>query len=73
MIYQNVKIQIYDIERLLIDLIRNKNKIPFDYYKEIIDGYRKKIYDMDVEKLNNYSNCFPNPDAIMQAIQLEVF
>lgn len=34
--YNNVQINIYNKERMLIELIRNKNTIPFDYYKEII-------------------------------------
>ena len=33
---ENVKVNIYDEERMLVELIRKKNTIPFDYYKEII-------------------------------------
>ena len=33
-------INIYDKERLLIELIKRRNQIAFDYYKEIINNYR---------------------------------
>ena len=29
---ENVKVNIYDEERMLVELIRKKNTIPFDYY-----------------------------------------
>lgn len=34
--YDGVDIAIYDKERLLVELIRNKRKFSFDFYKEII-------------------------------------
>ncbi len=46
-IINKTTIKIYSKERLLIELIRHRNKIPFDYYKEIISSYRNKIYDLD--------------------------
>lgn len=36
-----VKVKIYGKERMLIELIRNRNSIGFDYYKEIIENYRE--------------------------------
>ena len=34
--YNNVKLRIYDKERMLIELVRNKNSISYDMYKEMI-------------------------------------
>ena len=34
--YRGLVFSIYGQERLLVDLIRTKSKLPFDYYKEII-------------------------------------
>lgn len=70
--YQNTIIQIYDKERMLIELIRRKNNLPFDYYKEIIENYRRITYDLDIEKLQEYVLFFPKKEYIMNAIQLEV-
>lgn len=66
-------IKLYSKERLLIELIRHKNKLPFDYYKEIISSYRNKIYDLDAEWFEDNINQFPGSKKIMDAIQLEVY
>ncbi len=71
--HQNIEIKIYDMERMLIELIRNRKALPFDYYKEIIDSYRKRIHEMDIERLQEYISTFPRSDSIMETIQLEVF
>ena len=70
--YQGKPIRIYDRERMLIELIRNAKKLPFDYYKEIIERYRRTVYDLDIQKLQEYTTVFPKGDAIMQSIELEV-
>ena len=70
--YQGKQIRIYDRERMLIELIRNAKKLPFDYYKEIIESYRRAVYDLDIQKLQEYTAIFPKGDAIMQSIELEV-
>jgi len=46
--------------------------LPFDYYKEIIESYRRIVYRLDVQKLQEYIPVFPKGDAIMEAIELEV-
>ncbi|MBR5428065.1 MAG: hypothetical protein IK118_06930 [Clostridia bacterium] len=65
-------IRIYDPERMLIELIRNKKKLPFDYYKEIIRSYRRITDELDFSKLEAYLSFFPRADGIFDAIQLEV-
>ena len=66
-------IRLYSKERLLVELIRHKNKIPFDYYKEIINSYRNKIYDLDEELFEDNVGKFPGSKKIMNAIKLEVY
>ncbi len=65
-------INIYSRERLLVDLIRYKSKIPFDLYKEIINNYRKIIYELDFLTVFDYCEKFKNSDKISDVIQLEV-
>lgn len=72
-VFQNISIRIYDKERMLIELIRNKGKMPFDYYKEIIENYRNIIHSLDIEKIQDYVMNFSSGDNIARAIQLEVF
>ncbi|MHB1485323.1 MAG: type IV toxin-antitoxin system AbiEi family antitoxin domain-containing protein [Saccharofermentanales bacterium] len=70
---QGVMIRIYDKERMLIELIRNKNKLPYDYYKEIIGIYRNIIHELDIERIQNYANIFPKGGLIAKVLQAEVF
>lgn len=71
--YNNVKINIYNKERMLIELIRNKNTIPFDYYKEIISNYREIADEIDMSLLADYLDCFTNGKRIFEIIHREVF
>lgn len=72
-IYEGVTINIYDKERLLIDLARNKNKIGYDLYKEIISNYRKIADKLDISKIEEYLQYFANSDKILGILQDEVF
>ena len=71
--YNNVKINIYNKERMLIELIRNKNTISFDYYKEIIGNYREIADEIDMSLLADYLECFANRKNIFEIIHREVF
>ena len=67
-----VDIPVFNKERMLIELIRYKNKIPFDYYKEIINYYRSHINDIDVSLVLDYLESFPKKELITKTIQTEV-
>lgn len=69
----DVNIKMYNKERLLIELIRYKNKLPYDYYKEIIDSYRRIIYELDIEKIEEYAMHLPKSQMVMSVLQAEVF
>ncbi len=71
--YNGVTINIYDKERMLIELTRNKNTLPYDYYKEIIQNYRNIVEQLDMTKLANYLKIFKNGDNIFDTIRREVF
>lgn len=57
-VFQGEKIKVYNQERMLIELIRNKSEIPLDYYKEIIGKYRNRVYEMDFGKISKYIEYF---------------
>lgn len=65
-------VKLYTKERMLIELMRHKNKIPFDYYKEIVSNYRNKTYELDIQWLEENVSKFPASKKIMDAVQLEV-
>lgn len=66
-------IRIFNRERMLVELIRNKNKLPFDYYKEIINNYRKIINELDLQILYEYTEALPKSKLVTETLQLEVF
>lgn len=71
--YDGTTIKIYDKERLLIDLARNKNQIAYDLYKEIVTSYREIVDLINMKKIEEYLLHFPNADKILEIIQSEVF
>ncbi len=71
--YEGVNIRIYSKERMLVELIRNKNKLPFDYYKEILLNYRKILEHLDYRRIEDYAYSVPKTNMIMDTIRKEVF
>ena len=66
------RISIYSKERMLVELLRHKSKIPFDYYKEVLNSYRDIIYDLDIRAIQDYAETVPKSAMIMETLQLEV-
>lgn len=70
--YNGDKIRVFSKERLLIELVRNRTKLPFDYYKEIIGNYRKLVYELDFQAIEEYAEKLPKIKLVMKTIRLEV-
>ena len=68
-----ISINIYDKERMLIELARSKNQIGYDMYKEIITNYRKIVDDLNMGKIEEYLSYFSYGDKLFEIIQDEVF
>lgn len=72
MTFQNTIINSYDLERLLIDIVRNKTNIDNNSYREIIYNYMKISKLLNRKKLDYYLSFFKNP-KIIERIEKEVF
>ena len=70
--YQGFNILIYDLERLLIEVVRNKVNIDYDDYHEIINSYKKIVNLLNKNKLNSYISSFKDK-KISERINREVF
>ena len=70
--HNNIDIPIFNKERMLIEVVRYKNKLPFDYYKEVINYYRNHIEEIDVSLVLDYLESFPKKRLLTKTIQLEV-
>lgn len=71
--YNGTEIFVFSKERMLVELIRNKNKMPFDYYKEIISNYRRRVHELDIRAVQEYAIALPKTKMVMETLQLEVF
>lgn len=70
--YNGDEIRVFSKERLLVELVRNRTKLPFDYYKEIIGNYRKLIYELDFQAIEEYAEELPKTELVMNTIRMEV-
>lgn len=70
---ENVEINIYNKERMLVELIRKKNQIPFDYYKEIITNFRKIANTLDSFKITEYISYYRKEETLYDRLQSEVY
>ena len=71
--YEGETLQIYDIERLLVETARMKNLMPADLYKEVVLWYRANLGRLDSSKIGEYAVAFPHKDRIMSVIDAEVY
>ena len=72
-VFDGASINVYNKERMLIELIRNKKRLAFDYYKEIISSYRRRINELLVCDIEDYIKAFDTEDFLFKTIQEEVF
>ncbi len=70
--FEGVKIKTFDIERLLIEVVRNKTNIDYEVYEEIIQSYRKLKNLLNKRKLQSYLPFFKDK-RIVNRIATEVF
>lgn len=69
--YQHYNIRIYDLERLLIEIVRNKVNIEYESYQKMIKSYRRIAKLLNKKKLEQYIELFKDK-RIKERIQREV-
>jgi len=67
-----VTLNIYDKERLLIELIRKKNKISVNEYTELLCSFKGIFENLDKEKLKEYIKQFAIKDLTYKTIKEEL-
>ena len=70
--FQNAHLKVYDLERLLIEVIRNKVYLEYDIYQEIIRNYRRIIKLLNKKKLAAYLPYFKDK-RIIERIEREIY
>lgn len=62
-------VRTYDLERLLIELFRLKEKYPREVYYEVVNSFRKIKDSIDFYKVNKYLKHFSNGEGILLRIK----
>lgn len=70
--FKGYSVRIYNKERMLIELLRYKSKLPFDYYKEILHEFRRILPQLNLQMILDYAQEAPKSGKIMELLQLEV-
>lgn len=70
--YKGYPIRVYNMERMLIELLRYKGKLPFDYYKEVLRNYRQILPRLNMQMIQDYVCYAPKSGKIMRLLQNEV-
>ncbi len=52
--YNGAAIRTYDLERLVIEVVRMRTKIPFDLYKEVVNALRLRNAELYPAKIDDY-------------------
>ena len=69
---EHYPIRIYSRERLLIELLRYNDKLPFDLYKEVLLSFRRIIPQLNMQEIQDHAMAVPKRKMIMEALQMEV-
>ena len=49
----------YDPERMLLELMRSRNKLPYDLYREAVASFRRRSERLDIYRLQDYAEAIP--------------
>ena len=62
-------VRVYDMEKTVCDLIRNKPKVDFGLYAKALNGYAKSI-NRNVGKLMRYANAMKMQKQVRDEMEL---
>jgi len=68
-IYEGYSVQVYDLERTLIELIRYQTKIPFEEYYHVLRKFRDIKDQIDFPRLLQYASYFRSSKKIFNVIE----
>ena len=73
LIRNGIVIRTYDLERLCIDLMKNRTKLPYDLYKEVVLSLRNRVHEIYPAKIDDYLDAFPYRQKLHDLIEKEIF
>lgn len=71
-VHDGVTVRVFDLERMLLELMRSRNKLPYDIYREAVRSYRKLADKLDIYKLEEYAYAMPRGRSYLNRVLTEV-
>ena len=68
-----IELAAYDLERMLLELMRSRNKLPYDLYREAVASFRRRSERLDIYRLQDYADVIPRGGAYLERAMEEVF
>ena len=53
---------------MLVELIRYKSKLPYDFYKEIILNYRRILPTLDIQEIRDLAFAAPKSNKVFEIL-----
>ncbi len=72
-IHDGAEVNMFDLERMLLELMRSRNKLPYDIYREAVGSYRRLADKLDMYKLEEYARRIPRGESYLNRVLEEVF
>ena len=69
--YNGYEVKLYDKERLLLEIIKNKEKIDNDLYENIMREYRNNITNISISKIYDYIKYYKKSNTILCEFEKE--
>ncbi len=71
-VLRGAQVRIFDMERLLIETVRLRTKLPADLYHEVIGNYRRRVGELYPARIEDYLDAFPKREFLFDIIRKEV-
>ena len=59
-------------ERMLVELLRYKSKLSYDFYKEVVLNYRKILPTLNIQEIQDLALDAPKSAKVLDLLQSEV-
>ena len=70
--YEGYRISVYSKERMLVELLRYKSKLSYDFYKEVVLNYRKILPTLNIQEIQDLALDAPKSAKVLDLLQSEV-
>lgn len=71
-LYAGIEVNIYDLEKLLIEVIKNKQNYTPKRYYEILNQYKKQVNKLNISKLYDYLKYYKHNEKIILELEENV-